>query len=665
MISIRALVARVRFCACASLVLFAPLALADVFINELHYDNDGTDANEKVEIAGTAGTSLAGWKVLLYNGGDGRVYSTINLSGTLPSQCGGHGTLAFAATGAQNGAPDGLALVNASGTVLQFLSYEGGFTATDGAAAGRVATTIPVSEGTGVTASQSLQLRGTGTTYGQFVWAAPSTASFGACNSGQTFSGGGGGGGNVLSNNVPVTLAGAVNTETRYTLVVPAGASNLVVQTSGGTGDADLYVKLGTAPTTAVYDCRPYLSGNTESCSWPAPTAGTWHVMVRAYSAYSGLTLRGSYSTGPADAAPTVTATTPANAATNVAVGSNLGVTFSESVSLASGWNTLTCSVGGVKAVTVSGSGASYSLDPTANFAALEDCTLRIVAGRVTDVDGTPTPMAADHVVTFRTAGATAGYYGSVIATSATSLRASLHPVIDDHTKIPYSASTRDTWDVLEKADEDPLNATRILDVYKNASYAKVSAGNNFYNKEHTWPKSLGFPNDGATNYPYSDTHMLMLSDIGHNSARGSLAFGTCTSGEAFATLAYYGQGGPGFNNLRCGSYWQVWSKLRGNVARALLYMDIRYEGGTHGVTGVAEPDLRLTDNASLITASGSNASVAYMGLLATLLQWHQQDPVDEREQLRNEVIHLEQGNRNPFVDHPEWVACLYQNVCP
>jgi len=653
----------VRAFACASLVLFAPFAFADVFINELHYDNDGTDANEKVEIAGTAGTSLTGWKVLLYNGGDGRLYSTINLSGTLANQCGGHGALAFAITGAQNGAPDGIALVNASGVVVQFLGYEGTFTAIDGAASGRASTAIPVSEGTGVTSSQSLQLRGTGTTYAQFTWASASTASFGACNSGQTFSGGGGG--NVLANNVPVTLAGATSSETRYTLAVPAGASNLVIQTSGGTGDADLYVKLNAAPTTTTYDCRPYQSGNTESCSWPAPTAGTWHVMVRAYTAYSGLTLRGSYSTGPADAAPTVTSTTPANNATNVGVASNLAVGFSENVTLASGWNVLTCSVGGTKAATVTGSGANYTLDPTTNFAALEDCTLRVVASKVTDTDGTPTVMAADHVVSFRTAGASGGYYSTVNATTATNLRATLHPVIDDHTKIPYSASTRDAWDVLEKADEDPLDSTRILDIYKNASYAKANTGNNFYNKEHTWPKSLGFPNDGSTNYPYSDTHMLMLSDIGHNSARGNLAFGTCASGEAFGTLAYFGQGGPGFDNLRCGSYWQVWSKLRGNVARAILYMDIRYEGGTHGATGVAEPDLRLTDNASLITQSTGNATVAYMGLLATLLQWHQQDPVDEREQLRNEVIHLEQGNRNPFVDHPEWVACLYQSVCP
>ena len=65
--------------------------MADVWINELHYDNSGTDVNERVEIIGTAGTSLTGWKVVLYNGGDRKAYSTVNLTGTLASQCGGHG----------------------------------------------------------------------------------------------------------------------------------------------------------------------------------------------------------------------------------------------------------------------------------------------------------------------------------------------------------------------------------------------------------------------------------------------------------------------------------------------------------------------------------------------------------------------------------------------
>ena len=95
-----------------------------------------------------------------------------------------------------------------------------------------------------------------------------------------------------------------------------------------------------------------------------------------------------------------------------------------------------------------------------------------------------------------------------------------------------------------------------------------------------------------------------------------------------------------------------------------MFYMDLRYEGGSHAVSGTAEPDLRLTDNLSLVTASSGNASIAYMGSLSVLLQWHADDPPTEGERLRNALVQTYQGNRNPFVDHPEWVACVYQNVC-
>ena len=108
--------------------------------------------------------------------------------------------------------------------------------------------------------------------------------------------GGGGGGGNVLQNGVPVTgLTATRNNAVYYTMVVPAGASNLNINIAGGTGDADLYVKLGSQPTTSSYDCRPYVSGNNESCTASAPTAGTYYIMVRAYQAYKNVTLTGSY----------------------------------------------------------------------------------------------------------------------------------------------------------------------------------------------------------------------------------------------------------------------------------------------------------------------------------------------------------------------------------
>lgn len=99
-----------------------------------------------------------------------------------------------------------------------------------------------------------------------------------------------------LQNGVPVTgVAGAAGSTQRWTFTVPAGARNLVIAISGGSGDADLYVRRGTAPTTSAYDCRPYRAGNAESCSFATPQAGTWHVLVRGYTSFSGVTLRASH----------------------------------------------------------------------------------------------------------------------------------------------------------------------------------------------------------------------------------------------------------------------------------------------------------------------------------------------------------------------------------
>ena len=114
-----------------------------------------------------------------------------------------------------------------------------------------------------------------------------------------------GGGGSVLQNGVPVTgISGASGSQQFWTIDVPAGASNLVIGTSGGSGDADLYVRFGSAPTTASYNCRPYLNGNNESCSFPTPQTGTYHVMLRGYTSFSGVTLTGSYTTGGGGGTP-------------------------------------------------------------------------------------------------------------------------------------------------------------------------------------------------------------------------------------------------------------------------------------------------------------------------------------------------------------------------
>ena len=102
--------------------------------------------------------------------------------------------------------------------------------------------------------------------------------------------------GSVLQNGVPVSnLTAAKGSKLNFTVEVPAGRSQLVVTSSGGSGDADLYVKFGSAPTASSYDCRPYKSGNAETCTLNAPKAGTWHVQLSGFSAFSGVTLKASY----------------------------------------------------------------------------------------------------------------------------------------------------------------------------------------------------------------------------------------------------------------------------------------------------------------------------------------------------------------------------------
>jgi Zn-dependent metalloprotease len=117
---------------------------------------------------------------------------------------------------------------------------------------------------------------------------------------GVTCSTGGGGGSTVeLQNGVAVTgVSGSAGQDHDYLIKVPSGASNLVMSISGGSGDADLYTKFGSAPTLSSYDCRPYKAGNSESCSVAAPQVGTYYIKVHGYSSYSSVTVKASYTTG-------------------------------------------------------------------------------------------------------------------------------------------------------------------------------------------------------------------------------------------------------------------------------------------------------------------------------------------------------------------------------
>ncbi|MEN3971800.1 lamin tail domain-containing protein [Sphingomicrobium sp. XHP0235] len=162
-----------------------------IFINEIHYDNDGTDAGEFIEIVAPSGTDLTGWTIVLYNGSSTTrsVYQTIDLSTASVTDDGTNSYFVVSTPGVQNGSPDGIALVDAGGAVVQFLSYEGSFTATDGPAEGLTSTDIGVSETTTSPVGQSLQLTGSGSTYGDFTWATVAAETPGAANNMQTIEG--------------------------------------------------------------------------------------------------------------------------------------------------------------------------------------------------------------------------------------------------------------------------------------------------------------------------------------------------------------------------------------------------------------------------------------------------------------------------------------------
>jgi hypothetical protein len=160
----------------------APSGLPETRFSEIHYDNALVDAGERIEIEGPAGTVLTDWSVVLYNGNGGASYNTRALSGTIPAMCNGRGVvvLEYPQDGIQNGSPDGFALVDASGQVVEFLSYEGTFTATNGPAQGKTSTDIGVAEASSTPVGQSLWRKAFG------AWNGPAANTFGACNEGGT-----------------------------------------------------------------------------------------------------------------------------------------------------------------------------------------------------------------------------------------------------------------------------------------------------------------------------------------------------------------------------------------------------------------------------------------------------------------------------------------------
>lgn len=240
-------------------------------------------------------------------------------------------------------------------------------------------------------------------------------------------------------------------------------------------------------------------------------------------------------------------------------------------------------------------------------------------------------------------------YYDAAAGMAGTNLLNALHAIIRDHHVIHYSSSAFDTGDALKVLDQAPGDTNFVTLVYGGTNQGVSAFGaTTGWNREHLWPQSYGLDEIEPS---YSDLFNLRACDTTVNSSRGN---------------KYYDVSDPSSPNYKPDAHaeaplcstdtdsWEPRPSDRGDIARALFYMATRYNGDA-----VNEPALALTDDPSLIVSSN-----ACMGSLSTLLAWHGTDPVDEAERLRNDRIYaLYQFNRNPYVDHPEWVGLTFAPV--
>lgn len=230
----------------------------------------------------------------------------------------------------------------------------------------------------------------------------------------------------------------------------------------------------------------------------------------------------------------------------------------------------------------------------------------------------------------------TDAYYVNALGKSGDNLRNALHRTISSGvTKLSYDA----VWNALKVTDQDPANSSNVILIYSGVSRSKTlnggASGN--WNREHVWAKSHG--DLGTATGPGTDLHHLRPEDVSVNAVRGNKDFDT---GGASVSEA------PGC--LTDSDSFEPRAAVKGDVARMLMYMAIRYEGGD------GWPNLE-------INRSVGNGTSPWIGNLSVLLQWNQQDPPNTFEKRRNDRIYAAwQYNRNPFIDHPEWAASIWDS---
>jgi endonuclease I len=280
------------------------------------------------------------------------------------------------------------------------------------------------------------------------------------------------------------------------------------------------------------------------------------------------------------------------------------------------------------KQIEVTGSLSAY-FSP---HAGLKAPTAMTISGATPTPPPTTTTASPTITPTGPPGGGTDTYYANALGRSGADLKAALHTIIRTQSVLSYDG----VWTALEDTDQDPANPDDVIEIYSGRSVPKSSNGGNpdGWNREHVSVKSHG--DLGTTPGPGTDVHHLRPEDVSVNGARGNLDFDN--GGNAVVQCA---------GCLADADSFQPRDTVKGDVARMIFYMAVRYSGDD----GFA--DLEVNE-------SVNNGSAPDLGRLSVLKAWSDADPPDAFEQRRNEVIDTTwQHNRNPFIDHPEWVDSI------
>lgn len=250
------------------------------------------------------------------------------------------------------------------------------------------------------------------------------------------------------------------------------------------------------------------------------------------------------------------------------------------------------------------------------------------------------------------------GYYKTATGLKGDSLKTALHHIIRNHKRFTVD----EVYTALHKTDQDPYDTMNIILIYSGRTQNRKfkDRGGRYeyklngyiyqdsWNQEHVWPKSFGFPDERDT--AHTDLHHIRPADRTINTERNTRSFG-------YGTTAYFDNDGTVKTQCFISDEW-TWEppdQVKGDIARMIFYMAVRYEG--YEENGMNVMDLEIID---AINPKGSREP--RIGVLSTLLEWHRNDPVDNWERRRNGIIYRDfQGNRNPFIDHPEFVEEVWK----